>query len=80
MFSRVKLGHGVGLRTKHYAQFLDQRPDVAWIEAISENFMGVGGRPLAVLEKVRRDRPVVLHGVGLSIGAVAPFEPKYLDE
>lgn len=80
MFSRVKLGHGVGLRTKHYSQFLEERPDVAWVEAISENFMGMGGRPLAVLEKVRRDRPVVLHGVGLSIGAVAPFEPKYLDQ
>lgn len=80
MFSRVKMGHGVGLRTKHYAQFLDERPDVEWVEAISENFMGLGGRPLAVLEKVRRDRPVVLHGVGLSIGAVAPFEQKYLDE
>lgn len=80
MFSRMKLGHGVGLRTKHYTQFLEERPDVGWIEAISENFMGMGGRPLAVLEKVRRDRPVVLHGVGLSIGAVAPFEQKYLDQ
>ena len=78
MFSRVKLGHGVGLRTKHYSQFLEERPDVAWVEAVSENFMGLGGRPLAVLEKVRRDRPVVLHGVGLSIGAVAPFDQKYL--
>ncbi|MBS1149214.1 MAG: hypothetical protein H6Q89_912 [Myxococcaceae bacterium] len=78
MFSRVKLGHGVGLRTKHYAQFLEERPEVGWVEAISENFMGIGGRPLAVLEKVRRDRPVVLHGVGLSIGAVAPFDPTYL--
>ncbi len=80
MFSRVNLGQGVGLRTKHYAQFVEERPDVAWIEAISENFMGLGGRPLAVLEKVRRDRPVVLHGVGLSIGSVAPLEPKYLAE
>jgi uncharacterized protein (UPF0276 family) len=80
LFSRIKLGHGVGLRTKHYAQFLEERPSVAWVEAISENFMGLGGRPLAVLEKVRRDRPVVLHGVGLSIGAVEPFDERYLRE
>ncbi len=80
MFSRLKLGHGVGLRTKHYPQFLEERPDVAWVEAISENFMGLGGRPLAVLEKVRRDRPVVLHGVGLSIGSVAAFDKAYLDQ
>jgi uncharacterized protein (UPF0276 family) len=80
LFSRVKLGHGVGLRTTHYTQFLEERPPVAWVEAISENFMGLGGRPLAVLEKVRRDRPVVLHGVGLSIGAVEPFDARYLKE
>jgi len=80
MFSRVKLGHGVGLRTRHYGQFLSEQPGVEWVEAISENFMGQGGRPLRVLEKVRRDRPVVLHGVGLGIGSVAPFDQAYLRE
>ena len=72
------LGHGIGLRAKHYTRFLEENPAVAWVEAISENFMGVGGRPLAVLEKVRRDRPVALHGVALSIGAVEPLDTRYL--
>ncbi len=80
MISRVKLGHGVGLRSKHYGPFLEQKPEVAWVEAISENFMATGGRPRAVLEKVRRDRPVVLHGVGLGIGSVAQMDEKYLKE
>lgn len=80
MFQRVSLGHGVGLRPKHYGQFLDEKPDVAWVEALSENFMGCGGRPLKVLEKVRRDRPVVLHGVSLSIGASAPLDEQYLKD
>lgn len=77
-FQRAHLGHGIGLRSKHYARFLSERPDVAWIEAISENFIGVGGRPAAVLEKVRRDFPVVLHGVSLSIGSVDPLDEAYL--
>ena len=78
MFSRPSLGHGVGLRPKHYSQFLDGSPDIAWVEAISENFMGIGGRPMAVLEKARQDRPVVLHGVSLGVGSTEPLDPRYL--
>jgi len=74
------LGHGVGLRSKHYGEFLASNPDVAWVEAIAENFMGLGGRPLAVLEKVRRDRPVVLHGVSLGIGSLEPLDAAYLKQ
>jgi uncharacterized protein len=77
-FQRAQLGHGIGLRSKHYARFLSERPDVAWIEAISENFIGVGGRPFAVLDKVRRDFPVVLHGVSVSIGSVDPLDQAHL--
>jgi uncharacterized protein len=74
------LGHGVGLRPKHYSAFADARPDVDWVEAISENYMTRGGRPLAVLEKVRRDMPVLLHGVSMSIGATEPLDTVYLRE
>ncbi|MFO0601085.1 MAG: DUF692 domain-containing protein [Myxococcaceae bacterium] len=78
MFSRPALGHGVGLRPRHYSHFLDTSPDIAWVEVISENFMGIGGRPMAVLEKARRDRPVVLHGVSLGIGSTAALDQRYL--
>jgi hypothetical protein len=74
------LGFGVGLRPKHYKEFLESSPPVDWVEALSENFMGVGGRPLAVLEKVRRDRPVVLHGVSLGIASVEPLDSRYLKD
>jgi uncharacterized protein len=72
------LGHGVGLRPRHSGRFLEGQPEVDWVEAISENFLGVGGRPLAVLEQVRRDVPVALHGVSLSIGSVDPLNREYL--
>jgi len=74
----TSLGHGVGLRPQHFGAFLAGRPGVDWVEAISENFMAPGGRPIAVLEKVRADLPVVLHGVSLAIGSVDPIPERYL--
>ena len=75
---RLDLGHGIGLRTTHFARFMAERPLVDWVEAVSENFMAPGGRPLAVLEKVRAEVPVVLHGVSLAIGSVDPLSERYL--
>jgi uncharacterized protein (UPF0276 family) len=49
-----------------------------WFEAISENFMDSGGRPLQILEQVRRRYPVALHGVSLSIGSTDPLDRAYL--
>jgi uncharacterized protein len=76
----LDLGHGIGLRTKHFARFMAGRPPVDWVEAVTENFMAPGGRPVAVLEKVRGEVPVVLHGVSLSIGSVDPLSERYLAE
>lgn len=70
--------HGIGLRTAHFAQLLENGLRQGWVEAISENFMGRGGRPLAVLERVRRDVPVALHGVSLGIGGLEPLDLPYL--
>jgi len=73
------LGHGIGLRTKHYPDVLAGTASPDWFEVISENFMIRGGRPLAVLERARAVAPVVLHGVSLSLGAVDPPPAAYLD-
>lgn len=74
------LGHGVGLRREHFDRVLAGPTSVDWFEVISENFMVRGGRPLHVLERVRRDYPLVLHGVSLSIGSTDPLRRDYLDE
>ncbi len=73
------LGHGVGLRREHFERVLSGPTQVDWFEVISENFMVKGGRPLHVLERVRRDYPVALHGVSLSIGSIDPLDRDYLD-
>jgi hypothetical protein len=72
------LGHGVGLRPPHYPRLWDgtARPD--WFEAISENYLLPGGRPLAALERARALAPVVLHGVSLSLGSTDPLDERYL--
>lgn len=75
---RPYLGHGVGLRVPHYGRALREGLDVDWVEAITENFFGPGGRPLAVLEAVRQQIPVVFHGVSLGIGSIDPPDPAYL--
>jgi uncharacterized protein len=79
---RKKLGHGVGLRTKHYPAVLggEAKGRIGFFEAISENYMVPGGRPLATLEAVRRDFPLVLHGVSLSVGSSDPLNHDYLKE
>jgi uncharacterized protein (UPF0276 family) len=77
---RPFVGHGVGLRVGHYARALEAGLDVDWIEAISENFFGDGGRPLAVLDAVRRKLPVALHGVSMGIGSPDPPSDAYLGQ
>jgi uncharacterized protein (UPF0276 family) len=74
------LGRGLGLRREHYRHVVAEKPAIGWFEVISENFMVPGGNPRRVLEAVRRDYPVVLHGVSLSIGSIDPLNRRYLDE
>jgi len=72
------LGFGLGLRTQHYTEVLEQKPPVDWFEIISENYMIAGGQPLAILDRIRADYPMVMHGVSLSIGSTDPLDQDYL--
>ncbi|MBI3783698.1 MAG: DUF692 domain-containing protein [Deltaproteobacteria bacterium] len=74
------LGHGIGLRPPHYPHVLDGSARADWFEIISENFMVAGGRVPAVLEAARRQAPIVLHGVSMSLGGVDPLNERYLGE
>jgi uncharacterized protein len=74
------LGHGVGLRPTHYPAILEEGRRADWFEVISENYMVRGGRPLHALERVRAERPIVLHGVSLSLGSTDPLNDGYLAE
>jgi uncharacterized protein (UPF0276 family) len=71
-------GIGIGLRQAHYADFLEAPPAVDWVEVHSENYFGDGGYDLHVLDTVRRDLPVSLHGVGLGLGSAAALDAEHL--
>lgn len=79
-FDLPDLGVGVGLRTVHYGRAVEDPGAAEWFELISENFMATGGRPLWVAERVAERRPLVLHGVSLSIGSADPLDRGYLAE
>jgi uncharacterized protein (UPF0276 family) len=69
---------GIGLRAPHLAEVAaDGRSSVAWVEVHPENYMG-GGPAAAALLSIRRDRPVSLHGVGLSLGSADGIDQRHL--
>lgn len=74
------LGFGLGLRPVHYEALLDSQPNVAWLEAVTENYLVPGGRPLHFLERLRERYPLVMHGVSLSIGSADELNLAYLRE
>jgi len=53
---------------------------VDWFEALTENYLVPGGKPLYFLEQVRKNYPIVLHGVSMSIGATEPLNLEYLHQ
>ena len=75
---RPFLGFGLGLRTDHYQSIIDGLPGVDWFEVMTENYLVPGGKPLHYLDLIRRDYPVVMHGVSLSIGSTDPLDMDYL--
>jgi hypothetical protein len=69
---------GIGLRAAHHARVIDERPRVAWFEVHAENFFADGGPQLRLLEQVRRDYPLSVHGVGLGLGSTDPLDRQHL--
>ena len=68
---------GIGLRAPHVADLLATRPALGWLEIHPENYFG-GGAALRALEDLRRDYPVSLHGVGLSLGSADGVDAGHL--
>jgi len=74
-------GDGLGLRDEHHAHLMSTPPaewGVDWFEVISENCLDNHGYAMRVVEHVRAHRPIVMHGVSMSIGSSAPLDYGYL--
>ncbi len=74
------LGFGLGLRTDHYHEIIDNKPDIDWFEILSENYMVPGGKPLYYLDKIKEHYPIVMHGVSMSLGSLDPLNWDYLKQ
>ena len=75
--SSVPAAAGIGLRFQHHQAVVETRPAVAWLEVHTENYMGGGTSP-ACLDVIRRDYPISLHGVGLSLGSADGLDAAHL--
>jgi len=72
------LGLGVGLRHQHFQHIVEQGLGVDWFEIISENFINNYGYSRYLLEQIASQRPIIMHGVSLSIGSTDPLNFDYL--
>ncbi|MEM6897245.1 MAG: DUF692 domain-containing protein [Pseudomonadota bacterium] len=78
-FSHLPDAPGVGYKPQHYSDILEAPGPVGWLEIHAENYMGMGGRPLAQLNYLAQRFPISVHGVGLSIGGEGPLDRAHLD-
>lgn len=71
-------GGGAGLRNEHFDEIISSWPAFNWFEIIVENFMGFGGRPKYMFDKIRERYPIIPHGVCMSLGSTDPLDMEYL--
>ncbi len=72
-------GAGIGLRQPHYVAFEALRPALGFVEVHAENFFNPLDAASAVLQQVRAQYAVSLHGVGLSLGAACGIDDAHLE-
>ena len=75
---RLPLAAGIGFKSQHFAQIMEDAGPISWLEVHAENYMGAGGRPIAQLKALAERFPISVHGVGLSIGGDAPLDRDHL--
>ncbi|OOY20019.1 hypothetical protein BMI86_11145 [Thioclava sp. DLFJ5-1] len=69
---------GLGFKPEHFPAITETKPDLGFFEIHAENYMGAGGMPHAMLERLRADYALSVHGVGLSIGGPDPLDRDHL--
>lgn len=69
---------GTSFKHEHLNAILVDGPQAGFFEVHAENYMGAGGPPHRALEAIRRDHPLSLHGVCMSIGGPQPLDKAHL--
>lgn len=76
--ARIAPSAGVSFKTDHLGAIVDDPGSVGFLEVHAENYMGAGGAPHRMLERVRQDHAISLHGVCMSIGGPQPLNEDHL--
>ncbi|SDS50148.1 hypothetical protein SAMN04490205_2691 [Pseudomonas trivialis] len=74
----LPLRAGLGLKSEHFIEVLETRPDIGFFEVHAENYMVAGGPFHHYLGLIREQYPLSLHGVSLSIGGEGPLDCEHL--
>ena len=69
---------GTSFKHDHLVAIRSERTGRGFFEVHAENYMGAGGPPHRALETLRRDHPLSLHGVCMSIGGERPLDKAHL--
>jgi uncharacterized protein (UPF0276 family) len=69
---------GTSLKHEHLEAIVAEGRQEGFFEVHAENYMGAGGPPHHALTRIRRDYPVSLHGVCMSIGGPQPLDKTHL--
>jgi uncharacterized protein (UPF0276 family) len=69
---------GTSFKPEHFEDILAECPHPHWFEVHAENYMMAGGPRHRILERIRREFPVSLHGVGMSIGGPQALDPAHV--
>ena len=70
---------GTSFKHTHLPAILAEETRGGFFEVHAENYMGAGGPPHHTLEQIRRDYPISLHGVAMSIGGPQPLDRNHLE-
>jgi uncharacterized protein len=70
---------GASFKPEHLPSILADRERRRFFEVHAENYMGAGGPPHRSLEIIRREYPVSLHGVCMSIGGPGALDKAHLE-
>lgn len=76
-------GVGIGLRHRHFQEFIETKPDVPWLEIHTENFLNQHSTSSKYIAEIRKNYPISAHCVSLSVGsasATCPIREQHLQK
>lgn len=71
---------GVGLRSPHLDYFVEQKPQLSWLEIHSENYFQPYSKARQQLHLLANHYQISCHGIGLSLGSVERVSQQHLKQ